>query len=234
MFLHMTRLVVDSPQLATPSANTSRICPSPLQRDVGINQQGVGGGETRGGTHEVGGPSSALRKWAMTNVIARFLPFLLPSPATNACYTQPATTTTSLASKCEPEEVTQVVSTRLLPPPPPSHPNASRRWFFSLFRHDSHHHHLPHVQTRAGGGHFHRFDMTPTTTTSLASKHEPEVVLFGGFDASPTTTTSLASKCELEVVIFGISTVSHHYHLPRHLPPPPHHHRPQIDNGENG
>jgi len=59
----------------------------------------------------VGGPSSASQKWAMTFVIARFLPFLLSSPATNACYTQAATTTTSLASKCEPEVVTVVVST---------------------------------------------------------------------------------------------------------------------------
>ena len=144
-----------------------------------------------------------------------------------------STTFTSLMSKCEPEEVTQVVLMRLLPPPPPSHPNASQRWFFLLFRHDSHHHHLPHVQMRAGGGHFRRFDMTPTTS-SLVSKREPEVVLFSSFDISPTTTTSLAFKREPEVVIFGISTVSHHYHLPRHLPPPPHHHHLRIDNGENG
>ena len=53
----------------------------------------------------MGGPSSASQKQAMTNVIARFLLFFLPSPATNACYTQAATTTTSLASKCEPEVV---------------------------------------------------------------------------------------------------------------------------------
>jgi hypothetical protein len=32
---HDPTRVVDSPQLATPSANASRICPSPLQRDVG-------------------------------------------------------------------------------------------------------------------------------------------------------------------------------------------------------
>src|SRR5258708_15279639 len=125
----MTRLVVDSPQLATPSASASRIRPSPLQRDVGVNQQGVGGGETRGGTHEVGGPSSASRKRATTNVVARFLSFLLPSPAANACYTQAAP-----------------------------------------------HHHLPRIQMRAGGGYCRRFDATPTTTTSLASKREPEVV----------------------------------------------------------
>jgi len=37
-------------------------------------------------------------------------------------------------------------------------------------------------------------------TTSLASKREPEVVLFVGFDATPTT-TSLASN--LVVVLFG-------------------------------
>jgi len=129
----------------------SRICPSPLQRDVGINQQGVGGGEMQGGTHEVGGPSSASWKRAMTNVIACFLLFLLPSPAANTCYTQATphhhlpciqmwagggyccrfdatpTTTTTLTSKCEPEVVFLIVSTQLPPPPPPSHPSASQR-----------------------------------------------------------------------------------------------------------
>jgi len=32
---HDPTRVVDSPQLATPSANASHICSSPLQRDVG-------------------------------------------------------------------------------------------------------------------------------------------------------------------------------------------------------
>ena len=67
------------------------------------------------------------------------------------------TTTTSLASKREPEEVHFIVLTRLPPPPPPSFRNASRRWFISLFRHASHHYHLPHIQARAGGGPFQRF-----------------------------------------------------------------------------
>ena len=58
-----------------------------------------------------------------------------------------STTTSSLASKREPEVVNFGVSTRLPPPPPPSHPNAS------------------------GGGPFCRFDVPPTTTSSLASKH---------------------------------------------------------------
>jgi hypothetical protein len=140
----MTQLVVDSLQLAMPSANASRIRPSPLQRDVGVNQQGVGGGETRGGTHEVGGPSSVLRKRATTFVIACFLPFLLPSPAANACYTQAATTTTTLMSKRELVVVTVIVSTRL-PPRVQMHGGG-------LFRHDFHHLHLPRVQMRAGGG----------------------------------------------------------------------------------
>ena len=136
-----------------------------------------------GGAQEVGGPSTgASRKRATTNVVARFLPFILPSPAANACYAQTATSTTSLASKrepevvffrsfnmspttslasnCEPEVVFFVLSTRLLPPPPPSHPNASRRWFFSTFQHVSRHHHLPRVQTRAGGGFFSMFFFT--------------------------------------------------------------------------
>ena len=130
-----------------------------------------------GGGQEVGGPSTgASRKWATTNVVARFLPFILPSPATNACYTQTATSTTSLASKREPEVVFFVLST--CHPPPPSHPNMSQRWFFSTFRHVSRHHHLPRVLTRAGGGFFRCFDMSSTTTTSLASKCELEVVFF--------------------------------------------------------
>jgi len=114
----------------------------------------------------------------------------------------PPTTTTSLAFKCEPEVVIFILPTCLPPPPPPSRSNVTRRWFFSAFRPVSHHHHhphiqtragggffsffrpvphhyhLPHVQMRAGGGHFRRFDVTPTTTTSLASKREPEVVIF--------------------------------------------------------
>jgi len=119
-----------------------------------------------------------------------------------------------------------------LPPPPPSCPNASRRWFFSSFRHDSHHHHLPRVPTRAGGGFFCSFDPSPTTT-SLASKREPEVVsfvlptrlppppppsrsnaswrwFFRLFRPSATTTTSLMSKHELEVVSSTILTACHH------------------------
>ena len=65
----------------------------------------------------------------------------------------------------------------IAPAPPPSHPNASRRWLLSSFRRDCHHHHHPRVQTRAGGGSFCRFDMTPTTTTtSLAFKREPAPV----------------------------------------------------------
>jgi len=93
--------------------------------------------------------------------------------------TSPTTTTTSLASKREPEVVFFCVSTRHPPPSPPSRSNASRRWCFSAFRHPCNHHHLPRVQTRAGGGVFRRFDTSPTTTPSLASKRETEVVFFG-------------------------------------------------------
>jgi len=86
---------------------------------------------------------------------------------------------------------------------PPSCPNVSRRWCFLFFRHVTHHHLLPRIQTRAGGGVFRRFDASPTTSTSLASKREP-VVLFVSFDATPTTSTSLASKREPDMVIFGV------------------------------
>ena len=173
---HDLTCIVDLPQLAMPSAEASRICPSPLQRDVGgswSSNRGVGGGETRGGTQEVGGPSSASRKWATTNVIARFLPFLLPSPTTYAHCTQAPgchhhhlpriemqarggycphfnttpTATTSLMSKREPEVVIFILSTQLPPQAPPLHPNVSRRWSFSFLRPDSHHYHLPRIQT---------------------------------------------------------------------------------------
>jgi hypothetical protein len=78
------------------------------------------------------------------------------------------------------------VSTPLPQPPPPSRPNASRRWIFRDFRCLCHHRHLPRVQTRAGGG----------------------------FDVTTTTTTSLASKCELEVEFSDVLTPCHHHHLP--------------------
>ena len=63
------------------------------------------------------------------------------------------TITASLASKREPEAVFSVFFDHLPPSPPPSRPNASRGLCFSAFHHDSHHHHghLPRVQTRAGG-----------------------------------------------------------------------------------
>ena len=76
---------------------------------------------------------------------------------------------------------------------------------FQLFQRVRHHHHLPRVQTRAGGGFFGRSNASATTTTSLASQRELEVVFFGCFNAS-TTTTSLASKCEPEVDLWGVST----------------------------
>ena len=129
-------------------------------------------------------------------------------PPTNACYTQAATTTTSLACKCEPEVVrfdTISSTTTSLAS------KCERRWFFSSFRRDSHHHYLPRVQTRAGGSHFRSSNTPPTTTTSLASKRELEVVFYGCSNTFAAT-TSLASKREPEVVIFVV---------PTRLPPPP-------------
>jgi len=58
-------------------------------------------------------------------------------------------------------------------------------------------HHLPRVQMRTGGGFFGRSNASATTTTSsLVSQRELEVVFFGCFNTSTTATTSLASKCE--------------------------------------
>ena len=64
------------------------------------------------------------------------------------------------------------------------------------FRHVTHHHHLPRIQTRARGGYFIGFD---------------------NFNRPATTTTSLASKRELEVVLLSVST-----DLPPPPPPPSH------------
>ena len=71
-----------------------------------------------------------------------------------------------------------IVSTHSPPLPPLSHLNMSWRWSFLLFWCISHHHHLPCIQMWARGGFFIGFYVSPTTTTSLASKCKPEVVLF--------------------------------------------------------
>jgi len=73
----------------------------------------------------------------------------------------------------------------LPPPPPPSHPNTSWRWSFSPFSTACHHHHLPRIQTRAGGGVSCLFRPPATTTTSLASKCEPELMFFGHLTRFP-------------------------------------------------
>ena len=97
------------------------------------------------------------------------------------------------------------VTLTLPAPPPPSRPNASRMWFFFFqFRCFYHDHDLPHIQSRAGSGSFVCFDVPTTTTTSLASKREPEVDLFDIFDTFTTATTSLTSKREPEVDLFDI------------------------------
>ena len=127
----------------------------------------------------MGGPSGASRKRVTTNVVACFLRFFLSLPATNDRQPQAVTITTSLASKREPEVVFCRLSTPFPPPPPPSHPNASWRWSFSPFSTACHHHHLPRIQTRAGGGVSCLFRPPATTTTSLASKREPELMFFG-------------------------------------------------------
>jgi len=152
------------------------------------------------------------------------------------CFNVNPTTTTSLASKRELEVVLFVVSTRHPPSPPPSRPNASQRCFFLSFRRDSHYHHLPRVQMRARGGCFSPSNASATTTTSLVSKRELEVVvfvistrhplppppscpntsrrwLFLSFRCVCPTTTSLTFKREPEEVHFVVST--------RLLPPPP-------------
>jgi hypothetical protein len=204
MFLHMTRLIVDHSLNLQRDQETPATSAPPLFRGMWASINRELGVEKR-----EGGPmkweAQAVRRengqrQMLLPVFSRS--FFLHPPLTPVTPRLPPTTT-SLASKCELEVVTVVVSTRLPPPPPPpSCPNASQRWFFSLFQPDSHHHYLPRVQARAGGSFFWRFDPTPTTTTSLASKREPEVVHFGSFDPTPTTTTSLAFKCKPEVVYF--------------------------------
>ena len=124
-------------------------------------------------------------------------------------------TTTSLASKREPEVVLFVVSTRHPPPPPPSCPNASWRWFFCLFDCLCHHHHLPCVQTRAEGGPFRRFDVPPSTTTSLASRHELEVVFFDVSTHLPPPPPPSHPNVSWRWFFSTFQHVSHHHHLPR-------------------
>ena len=96
------------------------------------NQRGSWGVEKREGGPRKWDPGSGRPKQcvAKTGNDICHCPFLLPSPATDACYTQAATTTTSLASKRETEVDLSMVSTPLPPLPPPSHSNASRRWIF--------------------------------------------------------------------------------------------------------
>jgi len=68
----------------TNASRTQLYLPLLFQRDVGQmilarDRQGIGEGETRGGTQEVGGPSSASKIGATTSVGAHFLPSIVPS-----------------------------------------------------------------------------------------------------------------------------------------------------------
>jgi len=214
-------------QSPTPSANAenpSRIRPSPLQRDVGgsyLINGGVGDGETRGGTQEVGGPSSAYENWQRQMSLPVFFhSFFVNPPLTPGIPTVPR-------------------------PPPPSRPNASRRWSFFDFPHVCHDDHLPRVQTRAGGGFFRFFRPVcplfhlPRVQTRVGGgsfsvrhvchqHHLPRVQMragggfFGRFNPPPTATTSLVSKHELEVDFSDLST---------RLPPPP---PPSCPNASRG
>jgi len=151
---HDPTCIVDSPSTCNAISKCQPHLPLPSSEGCGrllVNQQGSWGWRNARGDPGSGRPSSASRKRATTFVVARS--FFLHPPLTP-------------------------VTPRLPPLPPPSHPNASRRWLLLSFRRDCHHHHLPCVQTRARGGSFRRFDTTPTTTTSLTSKHELEVGLF--------------------------------------------------------
>jgi hypothetical protein len=133
-------------------------------------------------------------------------------PPTNACYTQAATTTTSLACKCEPEVVrfdTISSTTTSLAS------KCERRWFFSSFRRDSHHHYLPRVQTRAGGSHFRSCNTPPTTTTSLASKRELEVVILVLPICLPPPPPPSCLDASWGWSFSFFQHASHHHHLPR-------------------
>ena len=148
-----------------------------------------------------------------------------------------AMTTTSFTSKHEQEVDFLDVSTCLPPPPPPSCPNMSWRWIFLTFQRISHCHHLPCIQMRAGCGVFTGFNTFAITTTSLASKREPEVNFFNIFNSFATTTTTLASKRELEVVFSTFQCLCHLPHVQmqagggsfQHFQPVCHdHHLPRV------
>ena len=76
-----------------------------------------------------------------------------------------------------------------------------------------HHHHLPRVQTRAGGGPFWHFDATPTTTTSLTSKCEPEVVDFSVSTRLPPLPPSRPNASRRWLI--SVFRCEPHHHLPR-------------------
>ena len=79
----------------------------------------------------------------------------------------------------------------------------------------SHQRHLPRLQMRPGCGSFHRFDLFPTSTTSLACKSEPEV---GYFVVSMCFTPKPPPSCanaRCRWVISLVRPVSHQHHLPR-------------------
>ena len=84
-----------------------------------------------------------------------------------------------------------VVSTLLLPPPPPSHPNVSRRWFFSV---------VPSTPLPP-----------PPSCPNVNWRW-----LFWAFQPATTTSSSLMSQRELEVVFFRLfQHIYHRHHLPR-------------------
>jgi len=130
------------------------------------------------------------------------------------CFDTTPTTTTSLASKREPEVVIFVLLTHLPQPPPPLHPNVSRRWSFSFFGHDSHHHLLPCIQMRAGGGYFCSSNASATTTTSLMSKRELEVVFFGVSTCHPPPSPPSRSIASRRWCFLVFRHPCNHHHLP--------------------
>ena len=84
-FVHMTRLIrIDSTSTCNAISKRSRIHPSPLQRDVGVNQQGsLGWRNARGDPGS--GPKRCVAKTGNDICCCPFFPFILPLPAANAC-----------------------------------------------------------------------------------------------------------------------------------------------------
>ena len=141
--------------------------------------------------------------------------------------------TTSLACKSEPEVVFFSHFQQRVANPPPSHAKASRRWSsFHVFDNVS----PPPLPSHAKASwnmFFFMFRPHVTTSTSIACKSEPEVVVFLCFICMSPPPPPSHAKASQRWFFSCVSSTCHHHHLPRmqkragggvSSPPLPRHH----------